>query len=53
MHGFIDDATHTVNGLYKFENECMHWYLEVTSQIFKNFGVLLSLYADYSMVNFL
>ena len=52
LHGFIDDATHQVTGLYMCENECMHGYLEVTRQTFKNFGVPLALYADGSSIFF-
>lgn len=52
LHGFIDDATHQVTGLYMCENECMHGYLEVTRQTFKNFGVSLALYADGSSIFF-
>lgn len=52
LHGFIDDATHKVTGLYLCENECMHGYLEVTRQTFKNFGVPLALYADGSSIFF-
>lgn len=52
LHGFIDDATHQVTGLFMCENECMHGYLEVTRQTFKNFGVPLALYADGSSIFF-
>ena len=52
LHGFIDDATHKVTGLYMCENECMHGYLEVTRQTFKHFGVPLALYADGSSIFF-
>ena len=52
LHGFIDDATHQVTGLYMCENECMHGYLEVTRQTFKNFGIPLALYADGSSIFF-
>lgn len=52
LHGFIDDSTHQVTGLYMCENECMHGYLEVTRQTFKNFGVPLALYADGSSIFF-
>lgn len=52
LHGFIDDATHKVTGLYMCKNECMHGYLEVTRQTFKNFGVPLALYADGSSIFF-
>jgi len=52
LHGFIDDATHQITGLYMCENECMHGYLEVTRQTFKNFGIPLALYADGSSIFF-
>ena len=52
LHGFIDDATHQVTGLYMCEYECMHGYLEVTRQTFRNFGVPLALYADGSSIFF-
>lgn len=52
LHGFIDDATHKVTGLYMCENECMHGYFEVTRQTFKNFGIPLALYADGSSIFF-
>lgn len=52
LHGFIDDATHQITGLYMSENECMHGYLEVTRQTFKNFGIPLALYADGSSIFF-
>ena len=52
LHGFIDDATHKVTGLYMSKYECMHGYLEVTRQTFKDFGVPLALYADGSSIFF-
>lgn len=52
LHGFIDDATHKITGLYISENECMHGYLEVTRQTLKNFGIPLALYADGSSIFF-
>ena len=52
LHGFIDDATHKVTGLYISKYECMHGYLEVTRQTFKNFGIPLALYADGSSIFF-
>lgn len=52
LHGFIDDASHKVTGLYMCENECMNGYLEVTRQTFKNFGVPFALYADASSIFF-
>jgi len=52
LHGFIDDATGTVTGLYMCENECLLGYLEVTRQTLKNFGIPLSLYPDKYSVFF-
>ena len=52
LHGFIDDATHKISGLYLSENECMHGYLEVTMQTLKKFGMPLALYADGSSIFF-
>lgn len=52
LHGFIDDATHQITGLYMCENECMHGYFEVTRQTFRNFGLPLALYADGSSIFF-
>ena len=52
LHGFIDDATGKVTGLYMCRYECMHGYLEVTRQTFKNFGMPLAIYADGSSIFF-
>lgn len=52
LHGFIDDATHQITGLYLSENECMQGYLEVTRQTLKNFRIPLALYADGSSIFF-
>jgi len=52
LHGFIDDATGNITGLYMCENECMQGYLEVTRQTFKNFGIPISIYADGSSIFF-
>lgn len=52
LHGFIDDATGKITGLFMCENECMHGYLEVVRQTFRNFGVPLALYADGSSIFF-
>lgn len=46
LHGFIDDATGVVTGLYMCENECLHGYLEVTRQTLINHGIPMSLYPD-------
>jgi len=52
LHGFIDDATGSITGLYRCENECLLGYLEVTRQTLKNFGIPLSLYPDKYSVFF-
>ena len=52
LHGFIDDATGSITGLYMCENECLLGYLEVTRQTLKNFGTPLSLYSDKYSVFF-
>ncbi len=52
LHGFIDDATGAITGLYMCKNECLLGYLEVTRQTLKNFGIPLSLYPDKYSVFF-
>ena len=52
LHGFIDDATGSITGLYMCEHECLLGYLEVTRQTLKNFGIPLSLYPDKYSVFF-
>lgn len=52
LHGFIDDATGSITGLYMCENECLLGYLEVTRQTLKNFGIPMSLYPDKYSVFF-
>jgi hypothetical protein len=52
LHGFIDDATGAITGLYMCENECLLGYLEVTRQTLKNFGIPMSLYPDKYSVFF-
>ena len=46
LHGAIDDATHTVTGLYFCDNECRLGYNEVLRQTFENYGVMESVYID-------
>ena len=46
IHGFKDDATGIVTGLYMCENECMEGYMQVMRQTIKRYGVPKSLYAD-------
>ena len=52
LHGFIDDATGTITGLYMCERECLLGYLEVTRQTLKIYGIPLSLYPDKYSVFF-
>ena len=52
LHGFIDDATGAITGLYMCEAECLLGYLEVTRQTLKKHGVPLSLYPDKYSVFF-
>lgn len=52
LHGFIDDATGSITGLYMCEHECLLGYLEVTRQTLRNFGIPLSLYPDKYSVFF-
>lgn len=52
LHGFIDDATGKITGLYMCRFECMHGYLEVTRQTLNHFGIPLALYADGSSIFF-
>lgn len=52
LHGFIDDATGAITGLYMCEHECLLGYLEVTRQTLKSFGIPLSLYPDKYSVFF-
>lgn len=52
LHGFIDDATGIITGLYLCENECLQGYLEITRQTLRNFGIPQSIYADGTNVFF-
>ena len=52
LHGFMDDATGNITGLYMCKNECMQGYFEVTRQMFKNFGIPENIYADGSSIFF-
>lgn len=45
-HGAIDDATHTVTGLYFCDNECRLGYNEVFRQTFLNYGKPEAVYID-------
>jgi transposase len=46
LHGFIDDATGKITGLYFCQNECLMGYLEVLRQTLTKYGIPLALYAD-------
>jgi transposase len=52
IHGYIDDATGTVTGLYMEKNECLLGYLEVTRQTILNYGIPGELYPDKAGVFF-
>jgi transposase len=46
LHGFIDDATGKLTGLYFCQNECLMGYLEVLRQTLINYGIPSELYVD-------
>ena len=46
LHGAIDDATHTVTGLYFCDHECRLGYNEVLRQTFENYGIPEAVYID-------
>ena len=46
LHGFIDDATGRIVGLYFCLNECLMGYLEVLRQTLNKYGIPLEIYAD-------
>ena len=52
IHGFIDDATGKVLGLYMCENECLLGYLEATRQMLINHGSPKCVYPDKYSVFF-
>ena len=52
LHGFIDDATGNILGLYMCEHECLLGYLEVTRQMLKDYGIPKCLYPDKFSVFF-
>lgn len=52
LHGFIDDATGMITGLYMCENECLMGYLEVLRQTLLNFGIPMKLYPDKAGIFF-
>lgn len=46
LHGYQDDATGKITGLYLCKNECLLGYLEVTRQTLEKHGIPLNLYPD-------
>jgi transposase len=46
LHGFIDDATGRLVGLYMCENECLQGYLETLRQCITKQGVPMGIYTD-------
>jgi hypothetical protein len=52
LHGYIDDATGTVTGLFMEKNECLLGYLEVTRQTILKYGIPGELYPDKAGVFF-
>lgn len=52
LHGFVDDATGKITGLYMCKNECLLGYLEVLRQTIETYGIPVSLYPDKYSVFF-
>ncbi len=52
LHGYIDDATGRIIGLYMCEHECLLGYLEITRQMLENYGSPVALYSDQYSVFF-
>lgn len=52
LHGYIDDATGKILGLYMCENEFLMGYLEITRQMLKNYGSPVAIYSDKYSVFF-
>lgn len=52
VHGFIDDATGKILGLYMTKNECLLGYLEALRYMLKNFGSPKVIYPDKYSVFF-
>lgn len=52
LHGYVDDATGKILGLYMCENECLMGYLEITRQMLKKYGSPVAIYSDKYSVFF-
>lgn len=54
LHGYVDDATGKILGLYMCENKCLMGYLEITRQMLKKYDSPVAIYSDkYSVFFFL
>lgn len=52
LHGYIDDATGKILGLYMCKNECLLGYLEITRQMLESDGAPQTIYSDKFSVFF-
>jgi len=52
LHGFVDDATGKITGLYFCQNECLMGYLEVLRHTLAEYGIPGELYADKAGIFF-
>ena len=52
IHGFVDDATGKILGLYMCEHECLLGYLEALRYMLTNFGIPKIIYPDKYSVFF-
>jgi len=52
LHGFIDDATGQITGLFFCQNECLMGYLEVLRHTLTQYGIPAELYADKAGIFF-
>ncbi len=52
IHGFIDDATGKILGLYMMKNECLLGYLEALRYMLNNYGIPKVIYPDKYSVFF-
>jgi len=52
IHGFIDDATGKILGLYMMQNECLLGYLEALRYMLNHFGIPKIIYPDKYSVFF-
>ena len=52
LHGYIDDASGKILGLYMCVNECLMGYLEITRQMLTNYGSPVAIYSDKYSVFF-